>query len=87
MGLTARALNVSIGELHLEGIGERQRYLVGDALRVELARLLAERGAPSTFGSARATEGLSLSIELAADARPDAIGRSIAGAIYAGLAK
>lgn len=86
MGLTARELNVSIGELHLEGIGERQRYVVGDSLSAELTRLFTERGTPPAFESARAVEGLSLSIELGADSGPAAIGRSLAGAIYAGLA-
>jgi uncharacterized small protein (DUF1192 family) len=51
--MTPRAIDIRIDELVLHGVGSLERLRVGAALEAELARLLAERGAPALFAVGR----------------------------------
>jgi hypothetical protein len=74
--MTARHVNVEIDELVLVGFDHRDRDVVANALRDELAGQLAERR-PGTAVRTRA----GLEYELGDDQSPDAVGRAAARSI------
>ena len=85
----AGSLGLHIEEIVLHGFDPRGRYAVGDAVRQELARLLNERGAPSSLGATAATETVGWldagSFRAAPNARPQTLGAQVARAVYGGL--
>jgi hypothetical protein len=79
-------IDLHIEELVLEGFRPADRHRIGAAVERELARLLAERGLPA--GLAQGTDLPRLdggSFEAKPGARPEAVGRQVAGAVYGGL--
>ncbi len=79
-------VELHIEELVLHGFPAGARHTIGDAVRRELARLLAEGGISPTLTSAgkvpRVDGG---AFQMAPDATPDAIGARVAQAIHGGL--
>ncbi len=79
-------LVLHIDELVLEGFGPMDRDALADALRHELARLLAEGGRPPSIDSAAAVPRLDAGAFTAApDAGPTTLGTDVARAIYGGM--
>ena len=85
----ATLVRVRIGRLALDGValGVRGERVLRHSLRAELQRLLGEPPLPSRLGTSSATPRLT-GAPAAVDVpeEPDALGRSIARAIYARLA-
>jgi len=81
-------VRLRIEELVLDGFPPGDRYSIAAAVEAELARLLAEQGAPpglANGGTVSALDGGSF--DVAPDARPDRIGAQVAQAVYGGLAR
>jgi len=79
-------IELHIEELVLHGLAPGERDRIGEAVRRELARLLAEQGEPP--GLARGGEVARLdggSFVIAAEGKPDALGARVARAVYGGL--
>ena len=79
-------LELHIEELVLHGFAPGDRHRIGAAVERELARLFAERGVPPLLaqgGEVARLEGGAF--EVAADARPTAIGVQVAQSVYGGL--
>ena len=81
-------IELHIKELVLHGFNHGDRYLISEAVQVELTRLFSEQGLPSTLshhveigsvdgGAFHATPG----------SKPAAIGSQVAHAVYGGLGK
>ena len=80
------AVEVAIDELVLHGFDARDRLGIADAVQAELARLLAEPGAPVLAGPARAEERLDAgAVSIIAGASARDIGAGIAGAVLRSL--
>jgi hypothetical protein len=80
------SLELHIEELVLHGYAPSHRYAIGDAVERELERLLAGQGIPISFRSESATDEIRGALFNAAqDAKPPAIGREVAHAIYGSL--
>jgi hypothetical protein len=81
-------LELNIDDLVLHGFVPGDRYLIGAAIERELARLFAERGAPSLLSASgdfpRLQGG---AFEATPNAKPAAIGAQVAQAVYGGLGK
>jgi len=81
-------IDLHIEELVLEGFRPADRHRIGAAVERELARLLAERGLPPGLA-----QGVDLprldggSFEAKPGARPETVGRQVAGAVYGGMKK
>jgi hypothetical protein len=82
------SIELRIEELVLHGFAPGERYVIGDAVERELARLLGEQGVPSSLRSKNATdEIIGATFNAARDANPPAMGRQIAQAVYQGFGK
>jgi hypothetical protein len=83
-------IELHVEELVLEGQGFRpaDRHHIGGGVERELARLLAERGLPPGLaqgaGLSRIDGG---SFAVQPGARPEAMGRQVAAAVYGGLGR
>ncbi|MGE6761508.1 hypothetical protein D7X55_17110 [Corallococcus sp. AB049A] len=76
-----------IDELVLHGVPSAHRHRVGEAVREELSRLLAEQGLPSGVDAAALASRLDVgAISVTPGASPEATGASVARAVYSGLA-
>lgn len=83
--MNASAIEVSIEELVLHGFGAGDRYAIAEAVERELARLLAEQGAPPFFMQEGAVARLNAgSFAAAPAAMPETLGARIAQAVYEG---
>jgi hypothetical protein len=72
-----------IDELVLHGFAHGDRYLISAAVEQELARLFAERGAPSLLaGSGDFSHLDGGAIEVTPGTKPAAIGAQVAKAVY-----
>ena len=81
-------IDLHIEELVLDGFRPSDRHRIGAAVERELARLLTERGLPARAGARGGPAGLDGgSFEAKPGARPEAVGRQVAGAVYGGLKK
>jgi hypothetical protein len=84
---SARAtIRLHISELALNGFAAGDRHLIGDAVELELARMLATQDMPSKF----ATDGQmghldGGSFNIAPNASGETVGRQIAQAVYESL--
>lgn len=79
-------IDLHIEELILEDFRPSDRHRIGAAVERELARLLAERGLPSGLAQGADLPRLDGgSFEAKPGARPEAVGRQVAGAVYGGL--
>jgi len=79
-------IDLHIEELVLEGFHPADRRRLGAAVERELARLLTERGLPP--GLARGADLPRLdggSFPAPPGARPEAVGRQVAAAVFGGL--
>ena len=86
--LRPRKIEVHIEELVLHGFELGDRYGIGDAIEHELARLLGEQGVPFSLRSENATDELKApAFKAALGAKPPAIGRQIAQAVYEGFSQ
>ena len=76
-------VEVHVDELVLHGFPARDRHAVGEALRAELARLIAEGGVPARLaladGAARLDGG---SFRASHGQRPADVGAAVARAVY-----
>ena len=80
------SITVRIDELVLHGVAPGNAASVGDALRQELARMLAAQGAPRSLARARPTDAIDGgSVHLRERATPERIGHQLAAAVYGAL--
>jgi len=79
-------IEIHIEELVLYGLPAADKHVIGEAVSAELARLIAEQGAPGLF-----TQSLNLpylqsgNIGLVPGLRPAAVGTQIAQSLYQSL--
>jgi hypothetical protein len=86
MAVKASGVELHIEELVLHGFPPSSRHRIGDALVRELTRLLAEDGVPPALAEGGEGPGLDVeSLQIAHDARPDAVGAQLARAVYGGF--
>jgi hypothetical protein len=81
-------VNLHIDELVLHGFSPGERHRIGEAVRLELARLLNEQGVPRlvTRGGARARlDGGAF--EVAPGSKAEVFGARVAQQVYEGLGK
>jgi hypothetical protein len=79
-------IELHIEQLTLHGFAPADRDRIGAAIQAELARLIAERGAPSSLLTGGAVERLDGgAFQLAPGARPESIGGQVASAVYGRL--
>ena len=79
-------VELHIEELILHGFAPGDRYRIGEAVELELANLLAEKGMPQSMDKGleiASLDGGVFSVENGA--RPEAIGAQVARAVYGGL--
>lgn len=76
-------VELHVEELVLHGFARRDRQAIGDAVRGELARLIAERGLPAGLAAADGAASLrGGSFRAAPGQRPAEVGAAVARAIY-----
>lgn len=81
-----RNVELQIEELVLQGFAPEDRYLIGEAVQEELARLLTERGVPPLLAQGGEVGHLDGgSFAMIPGMKAEAIGSQIAQAIYGGL--
>jgi hypothetical protein len=89
MGMSRQAfarVELNIDELVLDGFAPGDRHRLADAFHVELARLLGERGVPSSLHSRAGQLALDAGgFRLPPGARPEAAGVQAARVLYASL--
>jgi hypothetical protein len=81
-------IELHVEELVLHGFETGDRYGIAEAVEHELARLLGQRGVPFSLRSENATDELKApTFAPALGAKPPAIGRQIAQAVYEGFSQ
>lgn len=86
MGLNRPIIDLHIDELILRDVSYAQRRRIAAAIEQELTRLLTERGVPPSLARGGFVPYLKLEdIQVAASAKPAAIGNQIAQHIYGNL--
>jgi hypothetical protein len=86
MDLKPRAISLHIEEIVLHGVSPADRERVGDALKIEIARLLTEQGLPPALLKGGEMERADGGAIAATDAgRPDVLGAHVARAVVRGL--
>ena len=76
-------VELHVEELVLHGFARRDRQAIGEALRGELARLIAERGLPAGLSAADGAASLDGGAFRASPGqRPAEVGAAVANAIY-----
>ncbi|NPD27111.1 hypothetical protein [Corallococcus exiguus] len=82
--MTPRRISLHIDELVLHGVPPAHRVQVGEAVRQELARLLAQDGLPTGLSGAvpRVDAG---AVHVTPGAAPESLGTQVARAVYSGL--
>jgi hypothetical protein len=83
---TAPNIELHIQELILHGFAPADRYLIGEAVQRELARLFAEQGVPlslSRGGEIALLHGVSFNV--VPGAKAEAIGTQVAQSVYGGM--
>ncbi len=79
-------LELHIEELVLEGFSQGDKHRIGEALQMELTRLLEERGVPGSLSSSQVIEALKGgSFQVASGSGAEKIGAQAARAVYGGL--
>jgi hypothetical protein len=79
-------IKVHVEELVLEGLPAAHRHRIGAAVRMELARLLAERGLPPELPSGgRLPQPDGGSLGKTQGIHPEALGQQVHEAVYKGL--
>jgi len=83
-----QSIELHIEELVLYGFAPGDRHTIGDALEDDLARLLNEGGIPNSLRSQNTIgEIQGGTFKATQNARPTAIGRQIARAVYQGFSR
>jgi hypothetical protein len=83
---SAAAVELHIDELVLHGVPPSERQRIGEALRVELARLFAERGVPPRLAQGFRLPAIDAgAFDVGAETGAEMIGRRVARHVYAGL--
>ncbi len=80
------SIDVEIEHLILEGIEDRHRKPIVDAVRRELARLIARSGMPQHLQRSQGKPPRASRVAVVAGQAPAGIGASVARAIYRGEA-
>jgi hypothetical protein len=81
-------VNLHIDALVLDGFSPGDRYRIGEAVRLELARLLSEQGVPRPLTRGGALTRLDGgAFEAAPDSRAEVMGARVAQQTYEGLGK
>jgi hypothetical protein len=81
-------VNLHIDALVLEGFAHGDRHRVGEAVRLELARLLSEQGVPRPWTRGGAMARLDGgAFEVAPGSKAEVIGARVAQQVYEGLGK
>jgi hypothetical protein len=81
-------INLQIDELVLEGFDYHDHKRIGAAMKLELARLVAERGLGSVLDQKNNSGSVSAPpFNVPSDRNPRAIGAEIARAVYKGMKK
>lgn len=82
------AIELKIDELVLHGFQYGDRFAIGDAIKSELKRLIAERGLPPSLIKRGDLSHLDAGgLNVSAGSRPEAIGANVARSIYGGFGK
>lgn len=85
-GARRHSVELHIEELVLYGFPAGDRLRIGESLERELARLFADLGVPAAVLAGRELDGLdSGSFNVRQNATPEAIGASVAAAVYEGM--
>jgi hypothetical protein len=83
-----RSIDLHIQELVLHGFPPGDRYRIGDAVRVELARLLAEQGVPAALTREREVARLDVgAFEFAPGAKAEGLAAGVALSVHGGLVR
>lgn len=81
-----QSISLHIDELVLHGVPSAHRHRVGEAVREELSRLLAEQGLPPGVDAAALAPRLDAgAVSVTPGASPEAMGVSVARAVYSGM--
>jgi hypothetical protein len=81
-------VELHIEELVLHGFAPGDRYRIGDAIQVELARLIAEQGIPPSFVNGGEIDRIDAGgFEMASGSRGETVGGQIARSVHGGLAR
>jgi hypothetical protein len=79
-------IQLHIEELVLHGFSPADRCVIGDTVERELTRLLFEQGVPMSLRTENATDEIKApTFNAAHNAKPPAVGRQIAHAVYQGF--
>jgi hypothetical protein len=83
-----RDVNLYIDELVLHGLAPGERHRIGEAVRLELARLLTEHGVPRPLARGGAMARLDGgAFEVAPVSEAEVFGTRVAQQVYEGLGK
>jgi hypothetical protein len=81
-------IEFNIDKLVLHGFADADRYMIADALQLELARLVAEQGLPVRAGESGDISRLdSGAFDVASNSKPGLVGTQVAQAVYKGLSQ
>ncbi len=84
--MTRRHIELEIEQLVLHGFPPADQHRIGEAVRTELTRQLAEHGAPKSLGrSGRITRLDAGSFDVTPGSRADTVGVQVARSVYRGL--
>ncbi len=84
--MTERRIELEIEQLVLHGFPPTDRHRIGEAGRTELARKLAEQGAPKSLARGGRISQLDAgSFDVTSGFRADTVGVQVAQSVYQGL--
>jgi hypothetical protein len=83
-----RNIELHVEELVLHGFAPGDRYRIGEAVKLELARLFTEQGVPSSLVHGGEIDKLNGgAFDMAQGSKADVIGAQVARAVYGGLSR
>ncbi len=83
-----RNIELHIEELILHGFAPGDRYRIGEAVELELARLFTEHGAPPSLVHGGEIDKLDGgAFDMAQGSKAEVIGAEVARAVYGGLSR
>ena len=85
MGVTNSAVDMSIERIVLDGFGELDGTVAGAALEREFARLVGERGIPTSWREPGIRAGFFIDLDWDGTGDADALGSVLATRLYEGL--
>jgi hypothetical protein len=82
------SIHLHIEELVLHGFAPGDRHRIGEAVQLELTRLLTEQATPPALATSAAIDRLNGgTFQMTAAPRPEATGAQVARAVFGGLAQ